>query len=193
MSFNSFSTDDQPNDEMISETSEHNALIDYQNEQSQESTETSINDEEASNLNETERRMSYNRNLTAFHSYLGNQFEELTGRVVLEEESYFTLPILCLPHVSIVLVPGQLLPLQFEGDYLISKIKSIIDGTKIFGLMPDYTYRNVNLKNYYNEIELGRLGTVVEVRSYGTEFDEDNDRSILKVSYHLFKSIDDLI
>ena len=166
VSFDSFSDYNQSNDS--SRTSEHRELIEYESHESEQNeSTTSVGNE---------RRISYDRNLPAHHSYLGNQFEELTGRVVLEEETIVTIPLLCLPGV--VLIPGQLLPLQFQGSYFLSTIRTIIEGNKIFGLVPNYINRNVNLKNVYNNVRLDRLGTIVEVRSYGTE----DEGSILKVS-----------
>jgi len=156
MSYDSFSDYNQSNDS--SETSEHHQLIDENNESNQ-------TDQEEPQPTSTERRISYNRELPATHSYLGNQFEELTGRVVLEEETYVTIPLLCLP--SVILIPGQLLPLQFQGSYFLSTIKDIIDKDKIFGLVPNN--QNVNHKNVYNNVKLDRIGTIVEVRSYSTE------------------------
>ena len=162
----------------------------------------------------SQRRISYDRNLPARHSYLGefkvgrsvnrpvssrytclkisrfsghrlrwkflsleiqgNDFEELNGRIVLEEESIVTIPLLCLPGV--VLIPGQLLPLQFQGSYFTQVIKDIVEGDKIFGLVPNL-HRSSVKPNKYNNVRLHCLGTIVEVRSYGSE----QDGSILKI------------
>lgn len=84
-----------------------------------------------------------------------------------------TIPLLCLPGV--VLIPGQLLPLQFHGSYFTSTIKTIIEGNKIFGLVSNFN-RSIK-QNKYNNVKLNCLGTIVEVRSYGTE----DEGAILKI------------
>lgn len=98
----------------------------------------------------------------------------------MEEESIVTIPLLCLPGV--VLIPGQLLPLQFHGSYFMQTIRQIIEGNKIFGLVSNFDRNKKNKNNRYNNVKLNCLGTIVEVRSYGMENDgTEGDRTILKI------------
>ena len=112
-----------------------------------------------------EEGQEYDVCLPAQHSYLGNNLRELAGRVLLDDESLVTIPLLSLPGV--VLIPGQILPLQLEHPTLISMMLNVIDKERTFGILPA------------NQ----RIGTTVEIRSYSrgnTDQDEEDD-SILRI------------
>ncbi len=67
--------------------------------------------------------------------YLGNDLQEYSGRTVLDDESYITLPLLQLPGV--VLIPGQTLPLHLFNQRIISMMKHVIQNNRTFGLVHD--------------------------------------------------------
>jgi len=112
-----------------------------------------------------EEGLEYDVCLPAQHSYLGNNLRELSGRVLLDDESLVTIPLLSLPGV--VLIPGQILPLQLEHPTLISMMLNVIDKERTFGILP------ANQK----------IGTTVEIRSYsrGNRDDDEDDDSILRI------------
>lgn len=75
-------------------------------------------------------QVMYDVSLPIQHSYLGSDLNELSGRVMLDDE--VQIPLLTLP--GIVLVPGQILPLQLEHPSLVAMMKKIIDKERTFGL-----------------------------------------------------------
>ncbi|KAF8782656.1 Protein cereblon like protein [Argiope bruennichi] len=77
--------------------------------------------------------VSYDTSLPVLHSYLGNDLEELSGRTVLDDDSCQTIPILTLPGV--MLIPGQILPLQLYNPSTISMMIHIIHSDHTFGLI----------------------------------------------------------
>lgn len=89
------------------------------------------------------------------HSYLGNDLNELSGRVVLDEMSFINLPLLTLPGV--VLVPGQTLPLQIEHPSLVAMLRRLVEADRTLGIVTS----SINCS----------IGTTAEVRS----FIEDDD------------------
>ncbi|KAI1296542.1 Protein cereblon [Halotydeus destructor] len=105
--------------------------------------------------------VAYDTSLPAQHSYLGDNLEDLHGRVVFDDD-YVTLPLLSLP--GLVLVPGQTLPLQLQHPSLIGMMHKIIEKDKTFGLTSN----------------LSSLGTTAEIRSYGVE-DEDDGLGVFRV------------
>jgi len=106
------------------------------------------------NLN---RHISYDKSLPIQHSYLGSNLTELTGRIVLDDDSVTTISLLSLPGV--ILVPGQVLPMQIQHPSLIAMIKKIIESNRTFGL---------TCSSSANE---SRLGTTAEIRSFSLEDD----------------------
>ena len=73
--------------------------------------------------------------LTFPFQYLGSDLEEYSGRTVLDDDSYITLPLLHLPGV--VLIPGQTLPLHLFNPRIISMMKHIIQKNRTFGMVHD--------------------------------------------------------
>lgn len=115
------------------------------------STRSSNASDRSAHFRSRSRTVSYDTSLPAQHTYLGENLEELTGRVVLDDNSYITLPLLSLP--GLVLVPGQTLPLQLHHPSLIGMMEKIIEKDRTFGLTSNF----------------GSLGTTAEIRSFGRE------------------------
>lgn len=135
---------------------------------SDEETEDNIENDIVLNSDEEEQRrdegLDYDVSLPAQHAYLGSNLQELPGRVVLDDESIVNIPILSLSGV--VLVPGQILPLQLEHPTLVSMMMNIIDKDRTFGIVAKDR----------------KIGTTVEIRSYyRTEGDDDIDSGSLKI------------
>lgn len=114
------------------------------------------------------RHIAYDKSLPIQHSYLGSDLTELSGRVVLEDESVITIPLLSLPGV--ILVPGQTLPMQIQHPSLISMIRKIIHSNRTFGLTSSSTANESN-----------RLGTTAEIRSFSLEDEEDDGITVLRM------------
>ncbi|XP_055932668.1 protein cereblon-like isoform X2 [Argiope bruennichi] len=105
--------------------------------------------------------VSYDTSLPVLHSYLGNDLEELSGRTVLDDDSCQTIPILTLPGV--MLIPGQILPLQLYNPSTISMMIHIIHSDHTFGLINSRFSGRI----FTNVIDT--IGTTVEIRSYREE------------------------
>lgn len=115
-----------------------------------ESSDQSIQDDDVDLASDHEQqpREDYDLSLPAQHVYLGSNLHELSGRVVLDDESVVDIPILHL--AGVVLIPGQILPLQLEHPTLVAMILSIIEKDRTFGIVA----------------EGHGIGTTVEIRSY---------------------------
>ncbi|RWS28543.1 protein cereblon-like isoform X1 [Leptotrombidium deliense] len=109
------------------------------------------------------KTVTYDTTLPAQHAYLGTNLEELSGRVVLED--CVNIPLLMLRGV--VLVPGQMLPLQLELPSYVAMMKRIIQNDRTFGLTTS-PYK-------------GAFGTTAEIRSFGEDNDERAGISVLRV------------
>lgn len=102
--------------------------------------------------NRRQRRVSYDTSLPAQHSYLGTDLVDVQGRTVLDDDYLVTLPLLSLP--GLILVPGQVLPLQLQHPALVGMMRKIISGDKVFGLTSSLPS------------SLSEFGTTAEVRSF---------------------------
>lgn len=117
--------------------------------------------------------VSYDTSLPGQHTYLGDDMEDLTGRTVFEEESVHDVPV--LTSHDVILVPGQILPLQIFRPLEISMMRRIIEEDRTFGIIADgITARTGVTKKPV-------LGTTAEVRSYKEETDDLSGVSTLVV------------
>ncbi|GAB6029916.1 hypothetical protein CHUAL_005615 [Chamberlinius hualienensis] len=124
---------------------------------------SSENMDEASSRSNADSTESYDANLPAQHSYLGNDMEELQGRTILEEGEEVVMVLLLYPHV--VLMPGQKLPIQLIHPATVSMMLSVIEKDKLFGLINRSGWNGGSLEK--------AVGTTAEVRYYKTEDDHD--------------------
>lgn len=76
---------------------------------------------------------TFDLSLSATHSYLGNNLEELRGRTLLDEGIYMNLPLLV--KQSVVLFPGQTLPLTVFGTQTIEMLQQCIHKDRTFGVV----------------------------------------------------------
>ncbi|RWS01038.1 protein cereblon-like protein [Dinothrombium tinctorium] len=152
-----------------------NDVIGTDDEEDDQSSSSSSDDEVNNNASTASGRqdrrhsqpkaISYDTTLPAQHSYLGSDLEELSGRVVLDDQSFVSIPLLTLRGV--ILVPGQVLPLQLELPSLVAMMKRIISKDRTFGLTAS--------------LQSSSFGTTAEIRSYGEDSDERSGISILRV------------
>ncbi|XP_035215361.1 protein cereblon-like isoform X2 [Stegodyphus dumicola] len=120
----------------------------------------------------TEPNVSYDTSLPALHSYLGNDLEELSGRTVLDDDSCQTIPLLTLPGV--VLIPGQILPLQLFNPATVSMMVQIINNDRTFGMI------NSRFSGRAFSNVLDPIGTTAEIRSFREE-EESYGGSVLRI------------
>ena len=122
---------------------------------------TSSRESHGSDRGRRQRRVSYDTSLPAQHSYLGSDLVDVQGRVVLDDDYLVTMPLLSLP--GLILVPGQVLPLQLQHPALVGMMRKIISGEKVFGLTSSLAS------------SLSEFGTTAEIRSFSNIADPNND------------------
>ncbi|XP_072027425.1 protein cereblon-like [Amphiura filiformis] len=116
-------------------------------------------------------KITYDPSLPTAHSYLGSDLEEYSGRTVLDDESYITLPLLQLPGV--VLIPGQTLPLHLFNQRIISMMKHVIQNNRTFGLVHD------SRRRLTDEMTTVTIGTTAEI--YSAKDEEDSGIETMRV------------
>ncbi|CAN7998462.1 unnamed protein product [Ixodes hexagonus] len=104
--------------------------------------------------------VTYDTSLPAQHTYLGDDMEDLTGRTVFEDDTVHTIPV--LTSHDVILVPGQILPLQIFRPLEISMMHRIIENDRTFGIVGESALT----------ASPKPLGTTAEIRSYKEEVDE---------------------
>lgn len=117
-------------------------------------------DEEEDPASASAMDVSYDTSLPAQHTYLGDDMEDLTGRTVFEEDSLQTIPV--VTSHDVILVPGQILPLQIFRPLEISMMRRIIENDRTFGIVGESA----------NTTSHQPLGTTAEIRSYKEEVDD---------------------
>ncbi|CAL1539913.1 unnamed protein product [Lymnaea stagnalis] len=123
--------------------------------------------------------INFDQSLPSTHSYLGNDLEDVRGRIIFDENSIITLPLMVLPNV--VLVPGQVIPLQLYMQRLVAMVRRVADSesNKTFGV--------INVSRGYDEEEerqqqqLSALGCTAEIFSMKQEMDELSGISTVRV------------
>ncbi|CAK9809321.1 Protein cereblon [Anthophora quadrimaculata] len=116
-----FSTDDDEthSDSEYPNYRQYNVEEDY----SEETTdETSVSTESTFDLT-----------LPATHSYLGSNLAELIGRTLLEDAVYANVPLLV--KQSVVLFPGQTLPMTVNDAQTVDIIKACLEDGRILGVV----------------------------------------------------------
>ncbi|KAK3767566.1 hypothetical protein RRG08_003828 [Elysia crispata] len=118
--------------------------------------------------------VNFDQSLPSSHSYLGSDLEEVRGRTILEEGSVVTMPLLLLPGV--VLVPGQVLPLQLHMQHLVAMVRRVADTDNTFGVINiSRSYRGDNIQN------VSTLGCTAEIFSKRDELDDSSGISTMTV------------
>ncbi len=65
--------------------------------------------------------------------YLGSDMEEFHGRTLHDEDSVQNLPV--LPHITLILIPGQTLPLQLFRPQEVSMFRNLISQDRTFAVL----------------------------------------------------------
>ncbi|XP_051563090.1 protein cereblon-like [Myxocyprinus asiaticus] len=77
--------------------------------------------------------INFDTSLPTSHAYLGSDMEEFHGRTLHDEESVQNLPV--LPHVALILIPGQTLPLQLFRPQEVSMFRTLISQDRTFAVL----------------------------------------------------------
>ncbi|KAJ8681843.1 hypothetical protein QAD02_017635 [Eretmocerus hayati] len=117
----------------------------------------------------------FDLNLPTSHSYLGSNLEELKGRTILDEGIYMNLPL--LPMRSVVLFPGQTLPLAVFGSGVINMLDNCIQKNRTFGVV------------CLSDDKLEMVGTTAEIFEY-TQGGEDGGFCIKAKGRQRFKILE---
>lgn len=157
--------DEDHNPLLVSRIDDNNSSDEIETE---EDTEDNIENDIVLNSEEEEQRredgLDYDVSLPAQHTYLGSNLHELSGRVVLDDESIVNIPILSLSGV--IMIPGQILPLQLEHPTLVTMMMTIINKDRTFGIVAKDR----------------KVGTTVEIRSYHrSDGDGEMETASLKI------------
>ncbi|XP_003696072.1 protein cereblon [Apis florea] len=95
------------------------------------------NDEDYSEENTDETSIStestFDLTLPTTHSYLGHNLEELRGRTILDDGLYVNLPLLV--KQSVMLFPGQTLPMTVFDAQTIDMIRTCIENDRTLGVV----------------------------------------------------------
>ncbi|XP_075570489.1 protein cereblon isoform X3 [Pelecanus crispus] len=77
--------------------------------------------------------INFDTSLPTSHVYLGSDMEEFHGRTVHDDDSCQVIPV--LPHVMVMLIPGQTLPLQLFHPQEVSMVRNLIQKDRTFAVL----------------------------------------------------------
>ncbi|KAM6343834.1 protein cereblon isoform 3-T4 [Alca torda] len=77
--------------------------------------------------------INFDTSLPTSHMYLGSDMEEFHGRTVHDDDSCQVIPV--LPHVMVMLIPGQTLPLQLFRPQEVSMVRNLIQKDRTFAVL----------------------------------------------------------
>uniref|UniRef100_A0A8C5R5R2 Protein cereblon n=1 Tax=Leptobrachium leishanense TaxID=445787 RepID=A0A8C5R5R2_9ANUR len=97
--------------------------------ESEEEDEMELEDDES----ETPNIINFDTSLPTSHAYLGVDMEEFHGRTVHDDDSCQTIPV--LPHLQMMLIPGQTLPLNLSRPQEVSMVRGIIQRDRTFAVL----------------------------------------------------------
>ncbi|KAJ8409389.1 hypothetical protein AAFF_G00235870 [Aldrovandia affinis] len=101
--------------------------------------------------------INFDTSLPTSHAYLGTDMEEFHGRTVHDEDSCQTIPV--LPNVTVMLIPGQTLPLQLFRPQEVSMMRNLIQRDRTFAVL---AYSD-------SEEQKAEFGTTAEIYAYREE------------------------
>uniref|UniRef100_A0AAY4A1A5 Protein cereblon n=1 Tax=Denticeps clupeoides TaxID=299321 RepID=A0AAY4A1A5_9TELE len=103
--------------------------------------------------------INFDPSLPTSHAYLGSDMEEFHGRTLHDEGSIQWLPV--LPHVTVMLIPGQTLPLQLFRPHEVSMIRNLVTHDRTFAVL-------ANSPSYSGDLE-AEFGTTAEIYAFREE------------------------
>ncbi|KAG8436081.1 hypothetical protein GDO86_007256 [Hymenochirus boettgeri] len=125
-------------------------------EESEEEDQMELEDPEAVE-NEAKNIINFDTSLPTSHAYLGADMEEFHGRTLHDDDSCQLIPV--LPHVQVMLIPGQTLPLHLSRPQEVSMMRGLIQRDRTFAVLA-----------YSNGLQTeARFGTTAEIYAYREE------------------------
>ncbi|XP_023248163.1 protein cereblon [Copidosoma floridanum] len=112
----------------------------------------STTDDENEKFTSEQAPQDFDLSLPVSHSYLGTNLEELRGRTILDEGIYLNLPLLIKD--SMILFPGQTLPLAVFNINIITMLEKCIQDNRTFGVL------------CYHENKIENIGTTAEIYEF---------------------------
>ncbi|KAF6312711.1 cereblon [Rhinolophus ferrumequinum] len=103
--------------------------------------------------------INFDTSLPTSHTYLGADMEEFHGRTLHDDDSCPVIPV--LPQVTVVLIPGQTLPLQLFSPQEVSMVRTLIQKDRTFAVL---AYSNIQEREAH-------FGTTAEIYAYREEQD----------------------
>ncbi|XP_053576900.1 protein cereblon isoform X2 [Bombina bombina] len=77
--------------------------------------------------------INFDTSLPTSHAYLGVDMEEFHGRTLHDDDSCHTIPV--LPHMQVMLIPGQTLPLHLSRPQEVSMVRGLIQRDRTFAVL----------------------------------------------------------
>ncbi|XP_064154783.1 protein cereblon [Anguilla rostrata] len=102
--------------------------------------------------------INFDPSLPTSHAYLGADMEEFHGRTVHDDDSCQTIPV--LPHMAVMLVPGQTLPLQLFRPHEVSMMRGLIQRDRTFAVLASVSDAGE---------QQAEFGTTAEIYAYREE------------------------
>ncbi|KAM4651178.1 protein cereblon isoform 2-T2 [Discoglossus pictus] len=82
---------------------------------------------------DTPNIINFDTSLPTSHAYLGVDMEEFHGRTLHDDDSCHMIPV--LPHVQVMLIPGQTLPLHLSRPQEVSMVRGLIQRDRTFAVL----------------------------------------------------------
>ncbi|KAJ8265373.1 hypothetical protein COCON_G00144720 [Conger conger] len=142
-------------DNDINNMGNHLQLLPESEEDDEDDMETEDRDSEEA---EKPNIINFDPSLPTSHSYLGADMEEFHGRTVHDDDSCQTIPV--LPHMAVMLVPGQTLPLQLFRPQEVSMMRSLIQRDRTFAVLASVSDAGE---------QQAEFGTTAEIYAYREE------------------------
>ncbi|XP_066935165.1 protein cereblon-like [Clytia hemisphaerica] len=121
---------------------------------------------------------TFDTNLPTSHSYLGDDLEILHGRTIHVEGDLVSLPLYNIS--GIVLIPGQILPLNISHPTAVAMMKRVVSADKTFGFLIDKPGSTTTRGDHSNNREFASVGVTCEVLSMKEEERYGLTRLLLK-------------
>ncbi|XP_053325168.1 protein cereblon [Spea bombifrons] len=107
--------------------------------------------------NETCSIINFDTSLPTSHAYLGVDMEEFHGRTLHDDDSCLMMPV--LPHIQMMLIPGQTLPLHLSRPQEVSMVRGLIQRDRTFAVLA-----------YSDRLQReAHFGTTAEIYAYREE------------------------
>nr|DBA18447.1 TPA: hypothetical protein GDO54_016690 [Pyxicephalus adspersus] len=101
--------------------------------------------------------INFDTSLPTSHAYLGVDMEEFHGRTLHDDDSCQQIPV--LPHLQVMLIPGQTLPLHLSRPQEVSMVRGLIQRDRTFAVLA-----------YSDGIQReAHFGTTAEIYAYREE------------------------